>query len=222
MKKSYLVPSLVLSVLILSLTLISCSGGASTDVSGSWKKPGYTGKKYNNLLVLALSDDEFKRNFVETALVKELKANKINSTSASSVIDYNSLEMSKGKLDTAKKQEIKAKLEAGGFDGVVVVSLLDIKEKTEYIPGQSYYQPSYAVGPGFYNYWYSTYNVINTPGYTVNKTYVYIETRLFELSTEDMVWATTTTTNDPKDLKEFAASFANATVTEMLKKKAVR
>ena len=207
-------------VLCISGISLSCSGGSSTDVSGNWKKPGYTGKKFNDILVLAISDDLIKRSNVENAVVKKFTEYNIKSAASTNVLDYSSLEVNKGKLDTNKIEEIKKKLQSLGYDGVIVISLLDVKQKTEYVPGQSYYGSYYHAG--FYNYWYGTYSVVNSPGYYVNKTSVYLETRLFDPATEDLLWAAQTESSDVKEMKDFSASFAEAITAKIIKDKAVK
>jgi hypothetical protein len=107
-----------------------------------------------------------------------------------------------------------------GYDGALIVSLLDVKEKTEYVPGQTYYQPLYYGGyggyyGGFYGYSYNTYGVVSSPGYYSQKKYIYIETRLFDLKTDEMNWASKSETKDPSDLKDFSASLARAVVTTL-------
>jgi hypothetical protein len=224
MKKTIFITLLCLSAYV----LISCSG-AVTEISGTWTKPGYKGKKYNNILVVAISDEIVKRNSVELALVNELNKEKIKSTTSISLLDLSKTDINKdGKIDSIEREKIKKTVNDAGYDAAIVISLLDTKEKTEYVPGQSYYQPSYygVYGPygynGFYNYAYNTYSVVNTPGYYVHKKYIYIETRLFDLKTDDMVWASQSETKDPSDLKDFSSSLASATVNSLLSGKIVR
>jgi hypothetical protein len=102
------------------------------------------------------------------------------------------------------------------------LSLLDIKEKTQYVPGQSYYQPAYYGGyggyyGGFYGYSYNTYGVVSTPGYYIETKNIYIETRLFDIKKDDMLWATKTETLNPTNIKELSGSLARALVDTMLK-----
>ena len=220
---------IITSIICLSaFLLVSCSGSL-TDISGTWKKPGYNGKKFNNILVVAISDNIVKRNTVESAFVKELAKDKIKSSTSASILDLGKIERDKeGKLDSAQREEIKKTLNNAGYDGAIVISLLDIKEKTEYVPGQTYYQPSYYgyYSPyaynGFYNYSFNTYSVVNTPGYYVQKTNIFIETRLFDLTTDEMLWATQSETLNPSDLKDFANSYALAVANTLLSGKIVR
>jgi hypothetical protein len=198
-------------------------------MSGKWKKPGYTGKKFNKILVVAIADDLIKRNSVESAVVSELARENVKATTSTSVLDLSKVNRdNEGKIDSTKRAELTKSLSELGYDGAIVISLLDIKEKTEYVPGQTYYQPNYygAYGrysySGFYNYSFNTYNVVNTPGYYVQKTNIFIETRLFDLLTEDLLWAAQSETMNPSNLKDFSSSYSIAIVNSMLSSKAVK
>jgi len=50
---------------------------------------------------------------------------------------------------------------------------------------------------------------------------VYLETRLYDLGTEDLLWAGQTVTENPTDIKEFAASFSASIVPKMISNKAI-
>lgn len=226
MKKTILVSIILLAALSLS----SCTG-ALTDFSGTWKKPGFSGKKFNKILVVAVSNDLVKRNTVEKAVVNALAQEKIKATTSSSILDLGAIEKNQeGRIDTTKLDAVKKMLTEAGYDGAIVVSLLDIKEKTEYVPGQTYYQPNYysAYGyntysyRGFYNYSYATYHVVSTPGYYVEKTNILLESRLFDLVSDDMLWAAQSETLNPKDSKDFSSSYAQALVNSLVGDNLVR
>ena len=211
-----------------SFTFFSCTG-AYTDISGTWTKPGYSGKKYNNILIVAITNDLVKRNTVESAMVRELKNDKIKASISTPVIDFSRIEKtSDGRYDTTKLDAVKKSLSDAGYDGAIVISLLDIKEKTEYVPGQTYYQPNYYAGyqpyayNGFYNYSYQTYSVVNTPGYYVQKTNIFIEARLFDLNDNIMQWAAETETENPSDINAFATSLAGALTNKLVTSRIIK
>jgi hypothetical protein len=215
MKRYFLISILFLSAFV----MFSCTG-SYTEISGTWTKQGYTGKKFSNILVVAISDDVVKRNSVESAIVNELTANMIKSSVSANILDLGKIDKNKdGKIDTSKLDDVRKTLNEAGFDGAVVISLLDIKEETKYVPGQTYYQPNYFGGynyGGFYHYSYGTYSVVTTPGYYVEKKNIFLETRLFDLKTEEMIWATKSETLNPSNLSDFSKSYAKALVSAVL------
>jgi hypothetical protein len=213
---------LISMILITAFVLASCMG-ALTEISGTWTKPGFSGKKFKNILVVAITNDVIKRNTVETAVVNELGKEKIKASTSSAILDLSKIDKGPdGKIDTTKLDEVKKNLLSAGYDAGIVISLLDIKEKTEYVPGQTYYQPNYytAYRPygynGFYNYSYTTYSVVNTPGYYVEKKNIFIESRLFDLTDDDMKWAAQSETLNPKSIGDFSKSYATALINSLL------
>ena len=212
--------SVILILLSFSAVFISCTGSALTDISGSWKNPDYKGKKFQNILVVAVSNDIVKRSTMENALSKSFKDSKVKATSSSNVLTPDMLALnSSGKLDTAKREAIKSKIESMGFDGVVVVSLLDVKDKQKYVPGSTYYMPNHyylSPGYGFYGYWYPSYEVVQSQGYYVNEKEVFLETALFDVKTEQLLWSGETGTANPSSLKSLASSYSYAIVNRML------
>lgn len=224
MKKSIFIFIFVFAAFL----FVSC-GGALTEMSGTWKKPGFAGKKYSKILVVAITNEIVKRNSVESAVVKELAKAKIKSTGSTQILDLSKLERNKdGKIDTTKIDQVKKAIVEAGYDGALVVSLLDKKEKTEYVPGHTYYQPSYygLYSPysyhGFYNYYYTTYSVVSTPGYYEERTNYYIESRLFDLAANDMVWASQSETLNPSNLSDFSASYSQALVNTLVNDRVTR
>ncbi|MFZ4590889.1 MAG: hypothetical protein ACOYN6_07820 [Ignavibacteria bacterium] len=219
---------LLLSVMFLMAAFIWSCASSYTEISGTWTKPGYTGKQFKNILVVALSNDIIKRNIVETAVVNELTNLKVKCTASENIVDFSKIEKDKdGKVDTTKRDEIIKKLTDAGYDGAIVLSLLDVKEQTNYVPGQTYYQPSYFGGyggyyRGFYGYSYNTFGVVSTPGYYVETKNVFMETRLFDIKNDDMLWATKSETLNPSSLKDFSRTLAVALANTLIKDNVIK
>jgi hypothetical protein len=217
--KKFIAPSI-----LFIMATVMCSCVAYTKLTGTWTKPGYTGTHFKKILVVAISNDPTKRNSVETSLESTLAFNKITATNSAKMIDFSKVDKNKdGKVDSTKRDAVLKMLTDAGYDGALVVSLLDIKEETQYVPGQTYYHPSYysvygsGYYGGFYGYSYSTYDVVNTPGYLVETKKIYIETRLFDLTKDELLWGSKTVTEDPSDINDFSESLATAIVKAALK-----
>jgi hypothetical protein len=222
--KKYVLPL----VLLITATVI-CSCSTMTKISGTWTKPGYTGTKFNKILVVAISNDITKRNSVEASVKGSLTYYKMNATTSEKIIDFSKVDKNNnGKIDSTKRDEVLKMIRNGGYDGALVISLLDIKERTQYIPGETYYQPSYygAYGAGnydgFYGYSYTTYEVVTTPGYFKQTKKIYIESRLFDLSKDELLWSARSVTANPLDINDFSKSLANTIVKALLKDAAIK
>ncbi len=215
---------MLLITLFFAYLIYGC-GGAMTDITGIWKKPDYKGKKFQNILVVAISDDIVKRSNVEKILAKTMKESGVNASASSSALPPDLIKMDNdGKMDSTQKSNVKSQITSMGFDGVVVVSLLDIKDKQTYVPGQTYYSPSHyylSPGYGYYNYWYSSYNYVHSPGYYVNTKEIFLSTQLFDVNSEELLWAAESETQNPSNISSLSSSYSYSIVEKMIQSKAV-
>ena len=214
---------LLLITLFFAFLIYGC-GGSMTDITGTWKKPNYKGKKFQNILVVAISNDIVKRGNVENTLVRTMKESGIKASASSMALPQNLIKMDNGKMDSTQKSHVKSQLVSMGFDGVVVISLLDVKDKQTYVPGQTYYSPSHyylSPGYGYYNYWYSSYNYLQTPGYYVNTKEVFLSTQLFDVDSEELLWAAESETQNPSNISSLSSSYSYSIVEKMILSKAV-
>jgi len=197
--------------LLLSLYFYSCS--SVTEVTGTWKKPATSAKKFNKVAVLGISGDIVKRSAVENAIVSQLRKYGINAVSGTNILPDSFIDAnSDGKVDSENKEAIQAKFKQEGVDAVFVISLMDVKETEHYVPGSTYYSPSSGYYP-FYNYYWGTYNVVHTPGYTTRSTNYFLSSNFYDLTTEQLVWSAQSETFNPQSLSDFSKSYATA-VTE--------
>jgi hypothetical protein len=81
--------------------------------------------------------------------------------------------------------------------------LLDTKTVETYHPGYAYTPMSYGYYGSFYGYYNYYYPVVYTDDYySVDKSY-YLETNLYELATDRLVWSIQSEATNPKDLDEW-------------------
>lgn len=116
----------ILALLVfVAFAMQSCSGsksaaGAKNDPS-VFVAPDYVKKDYKKLLVFASAEDEAKEKLVEDAVAKEFKSSGYNMTPSYKVITREQMK------DTLA---MRAKLEAEGFDGAVMLTYLGKAGKT--------------------------------------------------------------------------------------------
>ena len=88
------------------------------------------------------------------------------------------------------------------------------KEKVrEYTPAtwtESYYS-------SFWNYYGYGYGVYYSPGVDRIDTVVVVETLVFDMASNGLVWASVTETTNPKELQPFISDLARSTIKEMQK-----
>ena len=180
--------------------------GTPTTLTAVWKAPGVTGVRFQKILVAAQDKDQARRRNMEAFLVKRLKT---------AVPSYQLLTEDESR-DTARA---KAKIVAGGFDGAVVVRFVGSRDRQTYTPGSSYWGAApYGTMWGFWGYgWGAVYE----PGYMTNDTVVTLESNVYSVSRDELIWSSRSDTVSPESVNKLMQSMVDATAREMRKQKVI-
>jgi hypothetical protein len=194
--------NLIFAILVAS-SLVSCS--PSTQIEKSWMEPGATvsGGTENKALVVALVKDESSRRVIEDELVKRLNA--------SAVASYKIItpELMKADSEDALNQQIKS----GGFTHILVMRLADVEKETSYVPGSTNmgyyggYGRYYGYGAGFYS----------SPGYYQTDKNYFIETTIYSINPDKLLWTGTTKTVNPSKINKAVNEIADVITAQMKK-----
>ena len=204
MKKIIFAIFAIFAIVALSI-LVSCT---STKIVSSWKDPGTTisGDQIDKILFIALVKDESFRRVVEDKLVALSHGKGLASYS---MVTGNNL----SKTDQAS---ITQRLKADGVDLIVIMRLVDVKEETRYVPGSS--MSGYGGMPGYGGYWggygYAA-PMYYTPGYyTTDKKYL-VETNVYSVEQDKLVWSGTTSSMNPSKIETTTAEIVDAVIEKM-------
>ncbi len=197
--------SLVATLIVVGLLLTGC---ASTQFVSTWKEPSagpgsLTGQKVATFV--ASQDSAIRRP------AEDLLAGEISARGAEGVAGYTLLPGDQAK----DKDKAKAELEKAGFAYVLVLKTVDVEDETNYVPGDTWYTPVYYRTWG--GYWGRTWTGYSTPGYTTTSTVYTVETLVYRLSDEKMIWAGRSETTNPKSLPSFVSDYASAVDDELRK-----
>ena len=188
--------NLILSIFVIT-TFVSC--GPSTKIEKSWQEPGasVTPSAPNKALVIAMVKDETSRRVIKDQLVKRLGG----SATASYTVAAN-----------ATQEELNQKITEGKYTHVLLMRLADVEKETSYVPGTT---TSYYGGYGrYYGYGAGMYS---SPGYyTTDKNY-FVETTVYTVNPDKLVWTGTTKTVNPSKLDKTVNDIADV-VSEKMKK----
>jgi len=192
---------LILSTVV-AVTLISC--GPSTKIVNTWMEPNasITQGPSNKTLVIAVVKDESSRRIIEDQLVKRLKGIGIASYTM----------LPPDLLKDANESTVKQKLEEGRFTHLLVMRLGDIQTETTYTPGTTTayyggYGRYYAHGAGFYS----------TPGYYSTDKNYFVETTVYTVNPDKLVWTGSTKTVNPSGMSKTVNEIADV-VSDKMKK----
>lgn len=180
-------------------SLIGC--GPSTTIEKSWKEPTSTTKlnEYKKILIICFAQSETARRQAETQLAGLFKGRAVPS------YDYKVL-VEKG----ADADAVTAAVKADGFDAAIVTRLIDKEKETSYVPGTTYYG-----GYGFRGYYGAGYGAYGSPGYYVEDKIYYIETNVYDLKTDKLVWGAVTSTTNPSKMEKSISELADVLARKM-------
>ncbi len=202
----------VLAVAVLTLAATSC--GTYTDLLGTWTKPEYVNKGYGKILVFATGSKSLvNQSVAERAVATRLAKLGAMAVPASDIYPQGKYDANRdGKLDDPSYAEkIGAELKQQGYDAVLLFGVRDVKEAQRYVPGTVTYQPT-SYYNGWYNYWATTYQAVETPGYYTTDVDAYVDANLFDVNSGDLVWSAQTDILNPVGLSDAAESFAGVIV----------
>jgi hypothetical protein len=207
-----------LIVLIVAVALLwSCA----TTMQHTWKKENFEGKHFDKVLVLAISKNLKSRTLFENTVVDLLKENGINATNALNV--FTPVE----DLKSISEEDIGKRIKDGGYDAVLVTSLVDTRTRDVQVNNTNYYPYMYGgyYGYGYRSFIYSNYNYMYSDQYREEKTYV-LETRLYDVNISDpkeaVVWAGQSELVDPSGSESASNTYSKQLVKALIESGAVK
>lgn len=176
-------------------TLAATFAAAGTTFVSTWKAPeaqplNFKGKK---VVALVISKEKAVRFGAEDYLTRELTQRGVQGLAAYGLIPEEL---------TQDKEKAKAILEKEGVAGVVAMRVVGKDQQMSGTAASYYAGPAYATfwGSGYYSWgWSGVYD----PGYLRTDTIVSVETLVFSLEQDKLVWAGVSQTTNPKRVPDF-------------------
>jgi hypothetical protein len=178
--------------------LTACS--SSTQVVEQWADTEFNGK-LKNLLVISLNESADSRKVFENGFLLELSNRKIQAKVSYKLLpDYESLD----------KETVKAAIAGSSIDGVIVLRPVKVTKEDRHVQAQSAgtrYDEFYAY-VGDYRPTYDSY--------TTQDTVVHLETNLYAVRGEQLIWTGKTETFNPTDVHVLIAELAEKVIAQIL------
>jgi hypothetical protein len=186
------------------LLLLTAPLAAAVKFTSTWKAPGppisFFGQK---VAVLLMADDLPLRMSTEEALVREITPRGPQAVAAYTLIpppELRDVERAKGWFERA------------GVQGVIVLRPLGIGKEVVEQP-VAWTSPYYGSFWGYYGYGWSTLYTVDYREDTV----VAVETLVFSVAKDSMLWAGRSESRNPKDLQALVKDLVKESVKEMQK-----
>ena len=201
MRRPHLKLVIVVCVLAAGISLT-----AKTKFQSVWKAPDAATVSFAGAKVAALviDKDDSLRVAGEEALVRELNARGLQGVPSYRMIP-------KEELQSAEKA--RPWFEQAGIQGVVAFRVVNDDRRKTYVPSTwttDYYQSFW----GSYGY---SWGAVYTPGYVRNERIVSLETLVFSIPKNSLVWAGLSDTENPKDGQKVVTEVVKEAVAEMRK-----
>ena len=195
---------LFLLILLAAPRFFVLEGG--TKIVKQWASPDIANYQFDHVLAICIIKDPTTRELVESAMAA--RARKSNALPS-----YNILR----EADLQDKELAKQKILKMGFDGAVIMRPLSVKDRVTYVPGS--YPSYYGSFWGYYGYaWPALY----TPDYTYTDKIVQVETTIFSIKDDKLLWNTVSETKNPESARDVVLGIAKAIGKEARKRGLVK
>lgn len=154
----------------------------STQLAATWRDPGAQPLHFRHGVAVFATRDEALRRTVEDKLAAQFP----NVTPS-----YRFLPT----VDTSiARAEVADRLRAEGYDGVIMMRVADVTITPVYTTGSYWYDRPY----GFNSYWGYAWSTPYDPGYYVENRIVTIETQIYSLPDDRLIFAARSETTNPR------------------------
>lgn len=197
------------AVALAAASLLGFTACNSTSVDDTWTAPDVSKISFRKIMVVATFPDGVTRRAAEDALKAQV-------TRAECITSYSLLGSESDLKDLTKVTGV---LKAAGVDGVVIMRPVSDRKEITYIPGTVYPRP-YRTFRGYYSRDYALGSFYYEPGRYATDRVVQIETNIYEVAGERLIWSGATTSTNPGNLqnliKDAAAAIREKLVDEKL------
>ena len=189
-----------LQMLGLGVMVTVLAGCASTNITNSWVTPDAQPIAFEKTLVVFIHSSEAIRRIAEDRLAQRIGADR--AVASHTLISQDEVR------DT---EAARAKVDAGGFDGAVVMRVIGRDQQLTYQPGMAY--PAHY--GGFYSYYGYGWPAVYDPGYLRTDTIVTVETNVYSVADDKLLWSGVSETMNPSDVEKAVDDVADAVAREL-------
>jgi hypothetical protein len=188
-----------------TLTMLALAACASTEFKNTWKAPDaapLSVKPGDVVVTMVMSKEETIRRSGEDQLSDELRQRGLRPISSYTLIPTPLVD------DRARAEAL---IRSSGAVAVFVVRPIAINKEQRYVQ-TTYMGPGPGFGPFYAQGWGSAYG-----GYYVTDTVVRLETLVFDLRQDKLIWAGQSETTNPDKLEDFVRELVKVGVAELRK-----
>jgi hypothetical protein len=200
-------------MLLISSMIWSCS--PITRVTGSWVDAASRGTTLSGqtIFIASLTRNIKVRTELEsgfTALVAQKNIKTVEGSEFFNPEFYKKI---------PPERQLLAKIKSSGANYILTISLINKESETRYVPGTSVYSPYpfyrwYGGFYSYYNYWGPRFY---EPGYYVTDKTYFMETNLYDIENNKLIWSAQSETVNPGSIDNFVRTYPKVMVDQLVK-----
>lgn len=191
-----------------AVSLIVISACTNTKITSVWMDQEKAGTSFNDILVIGIAEEEHNRRLFEEQFTAQLNAAGIESEVSYKILPAGTV---------INRDTVAAAIEGKNIDAVIVTHLVGVDEETVYRQNMDY-RPSYGYYNGLYSYYPHVNTYVHQPGYYTTHDVVKLETNLYQVKTEDLVWSAQSRSFAPESAKEVIDDLVRLVIKDLQEK----
>lgn len=189
-----------------AIAVLAAGCGASTEFSSTWVEPSAQPLNLDKPIVAVMvTDRDALRRSGEASMVREIEARGGKGLASYSILPAGV------ERDTARAHEI---LTEAGADAVIMVRPVGKDTRVSYSPGTPYYST--------WGYWGYGWGSVYSPGYLRTDEIVSVETLVYSVAQDKLLFAGQSETMNPANLDSFVRDIGDALGYELRKAGLIR
>ncbi|MDB4955754.1 MAG: hypothetical protein JWO36_3323 [Myxococcales bacterium] len=185
-----------LVIAVVSLHAFVACGGPNTHIEQAWTAPNARFVQFHRVATLFAAPDGALRRGVEDKMAQELMKRGVQAIPAYTILSD---------LDVRNFQQSRDKLLAAGVDGVITMRSIDKRQKLEVVP------PTFDGYWGWGGAWPGVYD----PGYAYTETIVRMQTNVYSVADNQLVWSAVSKTVDPGNTRKLIDNVTKVVASEL-------
>jgi hypothetical protein len=185
-----------LAALLLAFVAALLAACAATRITSVWQDPDFRNVPFRKVLVVFQHADPGLRRILEDEMARDIP----NAVPAYQVFRDEELR---------DLPRVKSRVKELGFDSSVVMRVVGVERQQTYVPPHTYMVPGYY--RDFWGYWGYGWATVYEPGYLRNDRVVRIQTNVYGVADDKLVWASESETFNPASLRGAVAEVVKVT-----------
>ncbi|HEY6827748.1 MAG TPA: hypothetical protein VI259_12900 [Gemmatimonadaceae bacterium] len=173
----------------------------STQMAATWTDPSVRSLRFQHPITVFVTTSETMRRSVEDRMASKFP----NATPSYRVLTT---------IDSTNGAQVRQQLAGMGFDGAIIMRVVAVTDQLAYVPGSYWYGGPYY---SFAGYWGTAWGYPYDPGYVTQNQIVSMETQIYALATDKLVYAARSETTNPSSVNKLIDSVLRHVMEELQK-----